>query len=412
MNNSFLFIVGTLNIGGVETYIKRLTINLLKKNNNIKINILLLTKSYDNEMFFELKNCVEIFFLSDFSFIPFKNSQLFDKLANVIIPINFKKLSNLIGHIDFIHTTSSETLLVANNLLKYNKNAKVISGIYHSKEYIWESNFYFRKVEKDIFVNFGEKNIISCNESSIDIINNHFKLNMNINIIPIGIDKPVDILYNKDSNKIVSIGRLVKFKTYNEQIMKILDSINTKYKLNLEYHIYGYGDNEIYLRNLSKNINSKVFFHGILNYSNFSNVLKDCLVFVGSGTSIIESSALGIPSIIGIESNNDGETYGFFSNLRGYSYNEDNLDIEKKTYYEILEILFTSLNMDELSISHKNKANEFLIDNTSNMFVNLCKKSLISSYFSYNKIRYSLSYFTWLILNKLKLNNELKTKFD
>ena len=132
----------------------------------------------------------------------------------------------------------------------------------------------------------------------------------------------------------------------------------------------------------------------------------------GSGTSIIESSALGIPSIIGIESNNDGETYGFFSNLRGYSYNEDNLDIEKKTYYEILEILFTSLNMDELSISHKNKANEFLIDNTSNMFVNLCKKSLISSYFSYNKIRYSLSYFTWLILNKLKLNNELKTKFD
>ena len=66
------------------------------------------------------------------------------------------------------------------------------------------------------------------------------------------------------------------------------------------------------------------------------------MVFVGSGTSIIESSALGIPSIIGIESNNDGETYGFFSNLRGYSYNEDNLDIEKKTYYEILEILFTS----------------------------------------------------------------------
>jgi 1,2-diacylglycerol 3-alpha-glucosyltransferase len=133
---------------------------------------------------------------------------------------------------------------------------------------------------------------------------------------------------------------------------------------------------------------------------------------VGSGTSIIESSGLGIPSIIGIESNNDGETYGFFSDLRGYSYNEDNLDIEKKNYYEILEIFFTSSDINKLSISHKNKASEFLIDSTSNMFINVCEKSVISSYFSYNKIRYSLSYFTWLILNKLKLNNELKSKFD
>lgn len=411
MNHNFLFIVGTLNIGGVETYIKRLSINLLKKNNNIRINILLLTKSYNEEIFSELKNYVKILFLSDFSFINFKNSKFFDRLANVIMPINFKKLSNIIGNVDFIHTTSSETLLVANNLLKYYKNSKVISGVYHSKEYTWESNFYFRKVEKDIFINFGEKNIISCNESSINIINKHFKLDMNINIVPIGIEKRNNILYNKNSNKIISIGRLVNFKTYNEQIIKILDSINSKYKLNLEYHIYGYGDNEIYLKNLSKNINSKVFFHGILNYSRFLDVLKDCLIFVGSGTSIIESSALGIPSIIGIESNNDSETYGFFSELRGYSYNEDNLDIEKKTYYEVLENFFTSFDLDKLSICHKKKANEFLIDNTSNIFVKICEKSAISSYYNYNKIKYSLSYFSWLILNKLKLNNELKTRF-
>ena len=46
------------------------------------------------------------------------------------------------------------------------------------------------------------------------------------------------------------------------------------------------------------------------------------------------------------------------------------------------------------------------------MFFKICEKSIASSYFSYDRIRYSLSYFTWLVLNKLKLNNELKTKFD
>lgn len=117
---------------------------------------------------------------------------------------------------------------------------------------------------------------------------------------------------------------MVDFKTYNKHIINILDEIN-HLGYNLEYYIYGDGPERFFLEKLAK---TKIHFKGSID---LPNILNNAFLFVGSGTSIIEASAGGIPSIIGIESEDRPYTYGLFS------YNENNLHLEKK---EIKDLMF------------------------------------------------------------------------
>ncbi len=407
MKQNFLFILGGLNLGGVETYIVRLSKELNKKNINVKI--LLLHDSFNKELINEVEKYANVYFFKNL--VNFNISNKIIKKIIFFFSLDRKKTLLSLGKIDVIHSTSSETISLANALLNFYPNAKITSGVYHSKEYIWNSNFYFRRIEKDLFTHFSESNILSCNEFSISLLKEHYGLKEEIPLIPIGIKSLNCIYYNVNSKKIVSIGRLVKFKTYNEHIIRILDKLSDELNMNLEYHIYGYGNNEKYLKKISKDVKSKVFFHGVLDYSKFSEVLEDAILFVGSGTAIIEASSLGIPSIIGIESNLKSQTYGFFSDLKSYSYNEDNLNIEKYTYFKVIKNFFLNSKKRQYSNFHKEKSKEFLIENTSEHFIKYSLESKNALPFKYNIFRYNLSYLIWHILNKIGLNNELKRRF-
>jgi len=400
-------------MGGIETYTVRLAKHLSQ---HIQVKILILSNKYNDALLEEASKYATIYFIHDYTIPTLLRKNTFIKRVAFLFPIDYKKLIFDLKTIHYTHATGSEGLVVSNNLLKYNEDIRISLGIYHSKEFTWSSNAYFRNIEKSLFLFIHNKNMISPNESSLPILESYYKKKFDLPIVPIGIKIPSKekAIFNPNSNKIISIGRLVEFKTYNEHIINIIDDINNIHEASYEYHIYGYGPNEEKLKKLADTKNSKIIFHGILEYSKIQNILSDCILFVGSGTAIIEASSFGIPSIIGIESNKQSETYGLFSDLVGFSYNEDNLDIKKTKYINIANNFFKLDKGQKTNISyeHMRKAKEFSIDTTSILFLKALEQLRENKYYTYSRFRYKLSYLLWLIKNKLNINHEMKNRYE
>jgi 1,2-diacylglycerol 3-alpha-glucosyltransferase len=198
-------------------------------------------------------------------------------------------------------------------------------------------------------------------------------------IVPIGIDLPSSEknAFNCESFRIVSIGSLVDFKTYNEHIIRSLPSL-IKSVPYLHYDIYGTGPQENFLKDLATKLGVEgvVRFHGEIEYSRLPNALDNSALFVGSGTALIEAAAMGVPALIGIESIKTSDTYGFISDIDGFSYNENVPYIKKQPIVPLLLDFFGNANVrSELSILCRNKANDFSVEKTVQGFLRLVDKT-------------------------------------
>jgi len=405
------FIVGTLTIGGIETYISRLS-KYLSKNTNITI--LLLSKKNSPELLKSIKNFATIYYLHDY----YTNNIL--KKINIsylslIAEIDYKELLNDIGKIDYIHAVDSTCSMVGLELSSINRNIKLTIGTYHSKEYTWSSKFYFRNIEKSLFLSLPKENIINANDEINIYYKNIFKQSFErCPIVPTGIDLDLykNNIPNYKSNKIISVGRLVNFKTYNKHIINMIDDINQQLNSNYEYHIYGDGPEINYLKEIAAKQKSKIIFHGTIQYDLLTKVFLDTYIFVGNGTSVVEASAAGIPSLIGIESEEETFSYGLFSDIRILSFNKKGLNIPIYSLEEeILKIL--KLNESEYSIisrKSREKALEFSIEETSIKFKHTLKNSKLFM-FTYNKFRYKLSLIIWLIFNRISFIKEKSNRY-
>jgi 1,2-diacylglycerol 3-alpha-glucosyltransferase len=123
--------------------------------------------------------------------------------------------------------------------------------------------------------------------------------------------------------RIVSIGNLEGFKTYNRHMITVVAELQERVPL-IAYDIYGCGPLEGELRQYAADlkVDNRVHFRGYMEYSKFREIIADCDLFVGSGTALVEAAAAGRPALIGIESIEIPETYGYLSDAEGFSYNE------------------------------------------------------------------------------------------
>ncbi len=119
------------------------------------------------------------------------------------------------------------------------------------------------------------------------------------------------------SRRIVSIGRIdSNMKTYNEQLVPMIARLRAE-GITLEWDIYG-GGPEYAVENMKKlialhQLQDFVRLNGEIAYDAFDHVLDDCFVFVGMGTSAIEASMVGAPSIVAIASSDEPMSYGLLA---------------------------------------------------------------------------------------------------
>lgn len=397
-----LFIANALPLNGGTTFLLRMCRELHARGE--KVGVLVLFNQIDVSLENEIKKYAEVIHLKDFS-SPIIRVAFKSQLGS-FLPIDFERVNNVVD--DYgrqVHVMGGFGLLFLSRYIRKGFAGVQISvGIYHQNEFMFEGvSYYFASKIKQIFSGLNSKSVVFFNENSRDSYSVFFEVDYSsAALVPVGVNVPEvndGSIGSSYSSRILSIGNLYDFKTYNEHVINCLPSI-IKVKPDVSYEIYGEGPNEVRLRALvhSLGLERSVFFKGAISYGDLPKVLEGSFLFVGSGTSIVEASAFGIPSIIGIESSLKPVTYGFLSDAIGYSYHEisptrQTVSIESK----VLSISQDKKAWDFAAEACKQKAAEFSIGYTVDGFLSLQSEHL--EFNGYNVAGYSnvLSCISFLI---------------
>lgn len=371
-----LFVVNVLVFNGGTTFLLRMCRAL--SNQGVRPGVLILFSQVDKKSLEKIKKYADVYYLKDYLHFPF---YAFSKNPiTTFLPVVFEKIKGLFNKYDNnIHVMGVFGLLFIDRFRLRMKGSLFLSlGIYHQNEFMFNSRqYYFIEILRKIFSMMPPEAIIFFNEHSMESYSKFFGRNFTCSpLLPVGIDRPAydaSLLVGKNSTKIISIGNLYKFKTYNRHIIELLPLLKKK-KEDLEYHIYGVGENESFLRDLAKEkgVEASVFFHGFIDYEKMPEVVSSAYLFVGSGTALVEAAIMGVPSIVGIESIEFPKTYGFIFETKGYTYHE--LDYKKQMFSieeKINEIILNEEKWNEYSNKCKLRAEDFLIDKTLQGFINV-----------------------------------------
>jgi len=370
-----LIIYISLQLGGIETFFLRLAKTSANNGKILKFLILSNKSESNQELISELSEYAEVYFFYDlFKKLPLIGTRFF-----LLNPFKNEVLNNLIKDINTIHVATGQHALLANRILKSkNLNIPITVGVYHGQEFCWNKGLlpYFEKINrKFVFEYISDKNILCFSENTKDYMakkTNYLLTSAKTFRLGVINDNAKEKIVSKEfsTNKIrmCAVGRLVQFKTYNIWMSEVVKNLKDK-NIDIVFDIYGEGP-------LRKKIESgkhysSINLKGQFDYSNFNEKIKEYDLFIGSGTAIIQASALGVPSIIGIESIEKPYTYGYFSEFYEYEYHSLSLDLPKIKVEEVIENFFYMSNDEKKSLSrdHILASNSFTMDECYNNFI-------------------------------------------
>ena len=308
------------------------------------------------------------------------------------------------------------------NYLKYElfNKAKLVIGVFNPRAY-FDSTYMGPTpdtiLQKFIFKNLPPQNILFMNETVKSSHENYFKIKFEespVVPLPVRLNSKLRDLNKVNRKKIVSIGRLENFKRY---VLPMIDTVEQLHDdgYDFEFYIYGHGQMEKSIKNYitERNVEQYVFLMGKLEYEKLYQVLEDTFMFVGMGTTIIEASSIGVPSLQAIDNENRTVTYGFFDRLNGFCVGEIIPELKLINMKDsIIELSKTNeLEYQEISNLHIKRAYDFDIDVVIEEYYNFFTNA--SNVFNF-KISYfkliAAKLFRQLFKAKFLLRPEFKTK--
>lgn len=116
--------------------------------------------------------------------------------------------------------------------------------------------------------------------------------------------------------RIVSVGRLDDYKTYNIFMVEIVRRLVDR-GLDVRYDIYGEGPYQSKIEGEIRKykLEGRVCLRGHLAYEDFPQVLEAAYCFVGMGTAAIEAAAAAVPVVYSPPRDMSGVTHGLFHNF-------------------------------------------------------------------------------------------------
>lgn len=363
-----LIIANNLEKNGGSTFL----IRYVNADSNANNAILVLNRSIKKEIEDELSKHTSIIYLEDFLYpgVPKLICKFY--VLNYFF-IDFRKFFREINQSHF-HSLGIFGLIFSFFANRFSA-IKISVGIYHVNEFVFKTkNRFLSKTIHELVHKSDKVGFIFFNAFCKNHYEHFFQINFRyLKILPIGIK-----LSKEFNNKmllrdeIVSVGNLVKFKSYNEHVIKCLPSLLEKF--DLKYVIYGSGDNEAYLKDIVSvlGLNKQVEFRGDLPYEQFNETVSGSKLFIGNGTAVLEAASTGIVAVTGIDSCSRPISYGFVSDIVGYDYNE--FDDTKKVYsfYDLIEKVFSLSDKEYIELAEKCKvrAKDFDISSTISGFRN------------------------------------------
>jgi 1,2-diacylglycerol 3-alpha-glucosyltransferase len=369
-----IFIANVLTMNGGTTFLVRACRELKRQGETATV--LLLINRSDGPTRESLNEVANVIVLKDFLR---DRGRFFRSHLGLFGMVDWTKLVAALGDsTPHIHVMGSFGFIFARRLAHHLPSLTLTAGVYHQNEFMFQKLPWF--LTREIQADFGAltpNNTVFFNNSSRDNYAHFFGNDYTkAPVLPIGVEisnAPMVPEPVSSPPRIVSIGNLVPFKTYNKHIITVLAALKPKYS-DLSYEICGSGSERQALQDYAKrqNVAESVHFKGTIPYKEFSKHVQGATVFVGSGTALIEAAHLGVPALIGIESINEPETYGFLHHIDGFSYNEDNIGHPKSLLQTHIEdVLKDAGYRDEVSQGCRMKAKEFSIRHTMNGFLRI-----------------------------------------
>ncbi len=363
-----LIIASSLAFTGGTTFLVRLSKYCLSQGE--KLGVLVLENDADPCLLKDLENHAQVFYLENYLRGPFVLCKKV-RFLSVFLPVENERLKKLFDSYGSVHVMGLIGLMfVINKLKDLSLDLKVTTAVYHQNEYMFTGvNAYFVEKILEVFLQIKQKNILFFNNENKKSYTEFFRKDFTESlVVPIGVEIPENKKKNDRpvSFKIISIGNLYAFKTYNLHMIDILPEL-LEINPSLTYEIYGEGplDKVIKSKVIKLGLSEHVILRKQFDYQDFNKVAEGAALFVGSGSALIEAAALGVPALIGIESSESPETYGFIADIDGFSYNEKKIKIPLYLMKEkIEEIIQDKKHWQDVSLQCRNKAETFSISHT------------------------------------------------
>jgi glycosyltransferase involved in cell wall biosynthesis len=353
-----LIIIPDMRMGGVQTLVLRICKYLYNKGNKAKV--LLFSKK--GELFNELNNVAEI-----------KRISYFDLFSTLFFSAN-----HFIKDPFFINVNQIVNVYPGGNILGAFLSIKLQipfkTAVYNPADYLFTT-----KSEKKLFNQLPDECKLFMNEETKAGTEEHVKKKINGNIWPLAvIDKTGNTDYKNivsQKNKIISVGNLMSFKTYNMTMLQLIKELKDD-GVSLIYEVWGSGPLEAEMKEYIRQnkLTENVFIKGTLPYLSFYEQVKTAYIFVGLGTSAIESSFAGVPTIVATAFTKEPLANGLFTDIEGFNVGEFSPDIKTYAIKDLIKKIL-SLNTEEyniLSQKHTKMAIEkYDIENVMNKFFQL-----------------------------------------
>ena len=250
---------------------------------------------------------------------------------------------------------------------------KRMSGVYHPESYKQESVSGVVKFLKLIDPKFYKK-LMFMNPSIKQMTEQAIGERVNDTIFPMPMDfcSKAKTLGNFQSRRIVSIGQLSHFRTYNYYMVDIMERL-IQIDSEFTYHIYGTGQGEEDLRNkiADSPARDRIFMHGAFTFEDKKRALQNTFCFVGMGVSLIEAAGCGIPAITTKINDPLGLTEGFLHQLPPYE-SGDTLKEDKELLSveaQISKLLSSQKEYKKISRCDRVKAGEFESNQVMEKFI-------------------------------------------
>ncbi len=390
-NKSILLLYCAMNTGGIETLILRMSNWLV--NNNYSVELLLLKK--EGSLLKDLHPNVKVSALGKYPELKFSFYYYFCKSG--IKPAVIFSFSPL--------TTWMSVFLYK----KFKSKPVVVNGIYHLYDYkLFADKYQLSVFDSTVPDNCKIFMTPAVKEEHEKILGRNLDNSM-IWPLPIDTSKVCLVKRNPKKYKIVSVGRLVDFKTYNIYMIDVVKKlIDNGYPV--EYYIYGDGELKIIIEAKVDALRLKEYVHLIENveYADMWKVFEDTFAFVGMGTAVIESGIYKVPSITAIAYSEEPITHGYIHTLPKYICGEHVKDLPIYDVYDYLVKLINLSDRDYHSLCEDSTTqlkNQYDIDILMRDFtlsVDLLKQNNIQPQNVCFPVKYVISRTCSLILHKLK----------
>lgn len=415
-----VFFVSTLGIHGGTTFVQRFS--KFAQSNEKNILVFCLFDDVDDFLLKEIKQYADVVFLRNFIKFPFSKIHRSNQLS-VFYPLKRRKLYRLIGS-SHVHVMGVFGLYFLSRLARHDEKSKSFSmGIYHQNEFNLEKRQdVFSVTISSIIQGLPPSQIIFFNDYTRKKLGKLWKIDTQQSVVtPIGIVSTEQIprLRSEFNYRLVSVGNLVGFKTYNSLVISMLPNLIERYPM-ISYHIIGKGENAEILKKdcMISGVDDRVVFHGSLPFKEAMRIVEESDVFIGSGTAILEASMRYIPSIVGIETEKLPYTYGYISSIQGFDYNENQQERKKYKIVDCIDKVFESQDSwRALSLSCRKKAKEFCIDRTYEDFFSLinsmprCEK-IIKKTDQVRNVICLFSFFKIILLDVFNIDKSFRKRRD